>query len=102
MNKEEAKMDARPGFWYGMTIMLILNSFVFPYLLNKKIVETDYGTFVEQVEDGKVSEVSIDKNTIYFTVLETERKNYYKPGVMDAPSLVDRLLRADEVGRKAL
>ena len=89
------KMNAWSGFLYGMVIVLILNSFVFPYLLNKKIVETDYGTFLEQVKKGKVNEVSIDENTIYFMVSEKEKKSYYKTGVMDDPGLVDRLMNAE-------
>lgn len=88
-------MNAWSGFLYGMVIVLILNSFVFPYLLNKKIVETDYGTFLEQVKKGKVNEVSIDENTIYFMVSEKEKKNYYKTGVMYDPGLVDRLMNAE-------
>lgn len=47
------KMNAWSGFLYGMVIVLILNSFVFPYLFGKKIVETDYGTFLEQVKKEK-------------------------------------------------
>lgn len=89
------KMNAWFGFLYGMVIVLILNSFVFPYLFGKKIVETDYGTFLEQVKKGKVNEVSIDENTIYFMVSEKEKKNYYKTGVMDDPGLVDRLMNAE-------
>lgn len=82
------------GLLYGIAIVLILNSFVFPYILNKKIVETDYGTFIASVESGKVHEVSLDNNSLFFTVQEGDKMNYFRTGTIDDPHFVERLLRA--------
>ena len=86
------------GILYGVAIVLILNSFVFPYLLGKKIIETDYGTFISQVESGKVKEVSMDRNSIYFVTQEDGKVHFYKTGAMDDPRLVERLLGAQSSG----
>ena len=70
MKKKQVKMVPWNGFIYGVMIVLILNSFVFPYIFNKQIVETDYGTFISNIEKGEVQEVSIDQNCIYFATKE--------------------------------
>ncbi|MCS2237807.1 ATP-dependent zinc metalloprotease FtsH [Phocaeicola dorei] len=92
------KMTTWRGILYGVAIVLILNSFVFPYLLGKKIIETDYGTFISQVESGKVKEVSMDRNSIYFVTQEDGKVHFYKTGAMDDPRLVERLLGAQSSG----
>ena len=86
------------GILYGVAIVLILNSFVFPYLLGKKIIDTDYVTFISQVESGKVKEVSMDRNSIYFVTQEDGKVHFYKTGAMDDPRLVERLLGAQSSG----
>ena len=92
--KKQVKMVPWNGFIYGIMIVLILNSFVFPYIFNKQIVETDYGTFISNIEKGEVQEVSIDQNCIYFATKENGKPVFYKTGAIDDPELVDRLLNA--------
>ena len=92
--KKQVKMVPWNGFIYGVMIVLILNSFVFPYIFNKQIVETDYGTFISNIEKGEVQEVSIDQNCIYFATKENGKPVFYKTGAIDDPELVDRLLNA--------
>ena len=94
MKKKQVKMVPWNGFIYGVMIVLILNSFVFPYIFNKQIVETDYGTFISNIEKGEVQEVSIDQNCIYFATKENGKPVFYKTGAIDDPELVDRLLNA--------
>lgn len=94
MKKKQVKMVPWNGFIYGVMIVLILNSFVFPYIINKQIVETDYGTFISNIEKGEVQEVSIDQNCIYFATKENGKPVFYKTGAIDDPELVDRLLNA--------
>ena len=82
------------GLLYGILIVMILNSFVFPYILGNKVVETDYGTFIDYVNKGEVHEVNIDNNYILFSVKENDSLRYFKTGAIDDPQLVDRLLKA--------
>lgn len=94
MKKKQIKTGAWNGFLYGIMIVLILNSFVFPNIFNKKIIETDYGTFVSDIDKGIVQEVSIDQNRIYFVTEENGKRSLYMTGAIDDPELVDRLLSA--------
>lgn len=94
MKKKQIKITSWNGLFYGLMIVLILNSFVFPYVLNKKIVETDYSTFISNIEKGNVQEVSIDQNCIYFATKEDGKQQYFKTGAVDDPGLVERLLKA--------
>ncbi|MDY3069876.1 MAG: ATP-dependent zinc metalloprotease FtsH [Parabacteroides sp.] len=94
MKKKNIKFISWNGLFYGIMIVLILNSFVFPYILNRKIVETDYGSFISNIENGNVQEVSIDQNCIYFITKENGELLYFKTGTVNDPSLVERLLKA--------
>lgn len=94
MKKKQVKIISWNGLFYGLMIVLILNSFVFPYFLNRKIVETDYGTFISNIVKGNVQKVSIDQNCIYFVTKENGKQYYFKTGTVDDPSLVERLLKA--------
>ena len=58
------------GFLWGILIVLFLNWLIFPNLTNRKINVTDYGTFIGKMEEGKIKEVMIKNNQIYFTVAE--------------------------------
>lgn len=82
------------GVFYGILIVMILNSVVFPHLIGNKIVETDYGKFISYVDKGEVLEVNIKDNTILFSIKENNDIRYFKTGVIDDSRLVDRLLEA--------
>lgn len=83
------------GMLYTVLILLVLNSFVFPNLFAPRIVETDYGTFISKVDSGEVKNVSIEENTIFFSTQGNDGKTeIYCTGVIDDPSLVERLSAA--------
>lgn len=82
------------GFLIGIMIVVLLNGLLFPNIGKNRIVPTDYGTFVEKVESGKVKDVVIESNQIYFTVDEDGKTVAYKTGEANDPGLVDRLLGA--------
>lgn len=68
---------------------------MFPYALNRKVSETDYGYFLSQIKEGNVEEVNIDQRTIYFSCQnEKGKKQFYKTGRIDDPDLVNRLTNA--------
>ncbi|MDD4777943.1 MAG: ATP-dependent zinc metalloprotease FtsH [Fermentimonas sp.] len=85
------------GFVIVTAIVLIFNWLVFPKMVEKQIIGTDYGNFMEKVEAGEVKEVMIEEGKIYFTIEgETDDKNIvYQTGEMNDPDLVNRLLSAD-------
>lgn len=90
------------SFFGTLFILLLFNWFLFPGLGRKSITETDYGTFLNMVDEGLVKEVSINKGYVYFSS-ETETVNsrtgkkeiqIYQTGQMDDPELVNRLVYA--------
>ena len=55
------------GFLWGILIVLLLNGLVFPSFNGRRIVETDYGTFIGKVDSGSVKQIMIKNGEIYFT-----------------------------------
>ena len=94
-NQHTPKGNPFMGFLWGILIVLFLNWLIFPNLTNRKITVTDYGTFIEKMDEGKIKEVMIKNNQIYFTVAEEgDRVMTYQTGEINDPQLVDRLLEA--------
>ena len=94
-NQQAPKGNPFMGFLWGILIVLFLNWLIFPNLTNRRISVTDYGTFIEKMEEGKIKEVMIKSNQIYFTVAEEgDRTMTYQTGEINDPQLVDRLLKA--------
>lgn len=83
-------------FYYFITLVVIimLNSIIFPAIMNRSIKEVDYGTFLTQVEKGKVEKVEIDENYIAYELKGSDDK-LYKTGVIEDLKLVDRLHEKD-------
>ncbi|MDL2244945.1 ATP-dependent zinc metalloprotease FtsH [Parabacteroides sp. OttesenSCG-928-J18] len=97
---EDKKMQNNP--YYAVTIMLLvlllMNIFLFPKILKRQIIDTDYGTFIGMVEAGKVKQVKIEDNRIYFLSLNEEgEEKVYQTGAIHDPNLVERLLLADSL-----
>lgn len=90
-----AKTPQGGGSWmWGLVcvvcLLLLLNNFITPLMTGGRVENTDYGTFVTTVESGKVKQVVIQENQIYYTTADKT----YRTGAVDDPSLVDRLLEA--------
>ena len=90
-----AKMPQGGGSWmWGLVcvicLLLLLNYFITPLATSHSVKNTDYGTFVTTVESGKVKQVVIQENQIYYTTADKT----YRTGAVDDPGLVDRLLEA--------
>ena len=92
---KEDKNPKKPIFYFYaviMIIVLLLNAFVFPALLKQQITQVDYGTFLTQIEKGKVKTVEIQENQIAFTETgENGKENIFITGRVDDPELVNRL-----------
>ncbi len=96
------KKPKKPLYVYYLIIVLVamlLNALVFPRLLRPTIVSVDYGTFIGELEDGKIKTVEMDEtgNTIYYLKNEQPEKpggeqTVYAVGVWpNDTGLVDRL-----------
>lgn len=73
---------------------MFLNALIFPSLMDKKMVEIDYGKFLTMLDTGKVKSVEIENNRIAINPSSSKDKNIYITGRMDDPELVDRLKNA--------
>ena len=91
-------------FYYliALVILILLNTFLFPNLMNHhKVKDVDYGTFLTMVDKKEVFKVELNGDTIYFTDKSAE-PNYYETTTFEDPDLVNRLEEAGcEFGRIA-
>lgn len=94
VNSRPQKGNPFVTFLWVILIVLFLNWLIFPNLTGQKIKSTDYGTFIEKMEEGAIKEVMIKSGQIYFTVADKEDVTTYQTGEINDPQLVDRLLKA--------
>lgn len=91
---DEHKPQKRSILYYYTIIIIVvmfLNALIFPSLMDKKMVEIDYGKFLTMLDTGKVKSVEIESNKIAISPSSSKDKNIYITGRMDDPELVDRL-----------
>lgn len=95
-DKVQRKENPYMGFLWGIILVLLLNWLVFPIFGNRKILSTDYGSFIDKVDRGQVKEVAIKGGQIYFSAIGEDGKTVtYQTGETNDPGLVNRLLNAD-------
>lgn len=98
-NLKRTPQQQKNTYWeitWVIVILLLLNGLIFPNLTGRQIISTDYGTFIAKVDSGKVENVVIENNQIYFTTSGNKagEKIGYRTGAVNDPELVDRLLNA--------
>ncbi|MDY5014861.1 MAG: ATP-dependent zinc metalloprotease FtsH [Eubacteriales bacterium] len=88
----------KPLIYYAviaMIVILLLNAFVFPSLLEMSVTEVGYSEFLTMVKDGRV--VTVSKNDLQITFIATNEKGreaIYKTGLWDDPTLTATLTEA--------
>lgn len=104
MDIEEKKKPQPPKkpvlFYYGiiMLVLVLLNAFVVPYIAERSIKEADYNEFLDDLEAGKVSEVTLDSDVIYYVEKDKDNKEQiYKTGRIADLQEVERLHEAGVV-----
>ncbi|MDO5398266.1 MAG: ATP-dependent zinc metalloprotease FtsH [bacterium] len=91
----EVKTPKKPMIFYYIIVLIILLLFNFLAmpsmlgLLQPRVSEVDYGTFMRMTEEKNIGYVQIQDNQIIFTDKNTE--NFYKTGVIDDPRRAERL-----------
>ena len=89
---QEVKSPKKPLLYYYLIVLaviLVFNIFVSPLLFQHQVKEVDYGTFMKMIDDKDIGQVQVESSQIIFT--DKEEKNIYKTGVMDDPTLTQRL-----------
>ena len=89
---KEVKSPKKPLAFYYLIILaalLLFNVFVMPSIASKQAKEVDYGTFMSMIEKKNIGDVEIKDSEIVFT--DKKETKIYKTGVMDDPTLTERL-----------
>lgn len=104
MDIEEKKKPQPPKkpvlFYYGiiLLVLVLLNTFVVPYIAERSIKEADYNEFLDDLEAGKISEVTLEPDVIYYVEKGKDNKEQvYKTGRISDLQEVDRLHKADVI-----
>ena len=87
----EIKPQRKPLMYYTLvvlTVILLLNGLVMPYLRRAAVKEVDYNTFMTMTESGEVKEVEIRTDEILFIGNDEQ---IYATGPVNDPELVSRL-----------
>jgi cell division protease FtsH len=80
-------------FW-AICLLILINGLFFPFINEGQIEKTDYGTFVQRIDSGLVTEVQIKDHIIYYNVLRKGKKQGCETPEVNDPQLTDRLLKA--------
>lgn len=78
-------------YYYGIILLVIIlfNLVFMPKILENQIRETDYGTFMDMIDQKDIGRVQIQDNQILFT--DKAETTVYKTGLMNDDGLVERL-----------
>ena len=92
---KEVKSPKKPLIYYYGIVLLILflfNLIVTPLLAQGQVMEVDYGTFMQMIEDKDIGMVQVEDSQILFT--DKDNTIIYETGAMDDPTLTQRLFDA--------
>ena len=100
--KEDKKpqLPKKPVIFYYVIVLLVLaavNLFLVPTLSERSIQEASYDEFLDDLESGKISEVNLDTDTIYYLEKDGSREQVYKTGRIFDINEVERLDQAGVV-----
>ena len=93
----EVKTPKKPLMYYyvvAMLLVLLFNFIAMPWLMERRIKQVDYNTFVSMTESGEIGQVEIQEqdNRILFT--DKEETAVYKTAMIPDDELLPRLLEA--------
>lgn len=77
-----------------LVFIVVFNMVVMPWLLELRVKEVDYGTFMSMTEQGDIGLVQIVETENYITFTDKEQKQIYKTGIVDDPGRTERLYAA--------
>ena len=89
---KEVKSPKRPLlYYYGIVLLIIFlfNLLVTPLLSQNQVVDVDYGTFMDMIDDGDIGIVQVEDTQIIFT--NKDGSQIFETGPMEDPTLTERL-----------
>ena len=93
----DPSQNKKPLIFYmavAVIVIMLLNAFVFPMLLQRQVQEVGYSDFLKMVDSKQVSEVSMDENgeqLIFIAKSKDGQDGIYKTAVFPDNSLRQRL-----------
>ena len=97
MKQDKDKMPKKPLIFYyiiALLVVMAINTFLIPKMLETEMEEIDYASFIQMVENGEVTEVELTDTQIFFLTQEEGEDKIYTTGVMPDQDLTNRLLEA--------
>ena len=97
---KKPQLPKKPVMFYYVIVLLVLvaiNLFLVPALSERSIQEASYDEFLDDLESGKISEVNLDEDTIYYLEEDGSREQVYKTGRIFDINEVERLDQAGVV-----
>lgn len=92
--------NRKPLMYYiavATAVIMLLNAFVFPILLQRQVTEVAYSDFLKMVDEGKISEVALDENgeqLIFLCRDDQGQQTVSKTAVFPDDNLRERLEKA--------
>lgn len=97
----EVKSPKRPMIFYMIVVLLamfLINMFLYPMLMKGSITTVDYSTFIEMLEDEKVTQVEVGEDEILFVATALDNKGEERSAVFST----NRLVVDNELGERLL
>ena len=88
---KKPKKQLRIFYFAALAVLLLLNMVIMPMIMNARVKETDYGTFMTMTNQGNVGLVQIVETENYIIFTDKEEKQVYKTGIVNDPGLTERL-----------
>ena len=93
----EVKNPKKPlAFYYciALLIIVIFNSVVMPWFVERQVKEVDYGTFMSMIEEQNIGVVEISESENQITFTDKEQTAVYKTAMLNDPDITNRLYAA--------
>ena len=75
-----------------LIIVLLMNTLLFPAMARMSIRSVDYGTFLNMLEEEKLTTVQLEEQVIYF--VDKDGASYKTNAIPQDLQIVDRLINA--------
>ena len=79
---------------FGLLLLLIFNAVIMPMFSAQAVKDTEYSYFLEQIDEGNISEVEITDASVNFT---TKDDQHYSTVRIEDPDLVERLRKKGDI-----
>ena len=98
--KKKPQLPKKPVMFYYLIVLVILaavNLFLVPSLSESRIQDATYDQFLDDLEAGRISEVNLEEDTIYYLEKDGDQQQVYKTGRIFDVNEVERLDQAGVV-----